>query len=182
MGRIYVGDESDLYSDAKFYYGKLSILTSPVCVGDPGYEEFFVMYCDHCGSLDVSSLKRKRTNVSQWEKETHLTPLIKRLLGKATHSRWEYFQLYFSCNTCGADSNYVAGADEDFTHFIHNYREYMAQHRKSRHERAEKYAAQKESNPLGLREVDIPVNLVLPAYAKLGDLYHLSKERKFAIF
>ena len=58
----------------------------------------------------------------------------------------------------------------------------MAQHRKSRHERAEKYAAQKESNPLGLREVDIPVNLVLPAYAKLGDLYHLSKERKFAIF
>ena len=104
MGRIYVGDEGDLYSNAKFYYGKLSIMTSPVCVGDPGYEEFFVMYCDHCGSLDVSSLKRKRTNVSQWEKETHLTPLIKRLLGKATHSRWEYFQLYFSCNTCGAVS------------------------------------------------------------------------------
>lgn len=183
MGRIYIGDESDVYANAKFYRGKLRVITSPVCDDStPRDEEFFVMYCDHCGSLDVSPLKRKRTNVTEWKKETHLTPFIKRLLGKAEHSRWVYFQLYFSCNKCGADSNYVAGADEDFTHFIYNYREYMAQNWKSRQERAEKYAAQKESNPLGLREENIPVDLVLPAYSKLHDLYLHSSEHEFATF
>lgn len=172
MGRIYVGDDSEQSSDEKFYRGKLRVMNTEY--SSPGYDEFFVMYCDYCGSLDVTSLKRKRTSVSEWQKD-YGTPFIKRLLGKAKYRRYAHFQLYFSCNKCGAHCNYVAGIDEDHNHFM-SYTGYIGQSWKTRQGRVEKYATQKASNPLGLREEDIPVNLVLPAYAKKRDLWHGSWE------
>lgn len=95
MGRVWV-DEQSVGIFSVPYGTDMSGYSNP----DP--EQYYTIYCDHCGSFDVSEICYDHLIETPWKADSYQGGRSwKQILqGKRKHRRLIYYRAYVICNNC----------------------------------------------------------------------------------